>query len=244
MHLTIRQSASYLSVPEGTVRRWITTRGLPVHRVNERLHCNALELWEWAVEQGIPVSEHLLEQARHAPDEVPPISALLTEGGIHRGLDGATKAEVFRTLVAALPLPAEVDREFLVSVLEAREALGSTGVGDGVAIPHVRNPILLHVTHPFVALALLSQPVDFDALDGQPVNALFLVVSSNVPTHLRILAQLGALLRDADLRRLLHANAPSDRIRDRITALEAARPRTPRGGGRTTSGAPVMGGSL
>ncbi len=244
MHLTIRQAASYLSVPEGTVRRWITTRGLPVHRVNERLHCNALELWEWAVEQGLPVSERLLEQARRAPEEVPPMSALLTAGGIHRDLDGATKPEVLRALVAALPLPAEVDREFLVSVLEAREALGSTGIGDGIAIPHVRNPILLHVTHPFVALALLSRPVEFDAVDGQPVNALFLVVSPTVPTHLRILAQLGALLRDAELRRLLRANAPSDRIRDRIAALEAAGPRLPGGGGRTTSGAPVVGGSL
>lgn len=244
MHLTIRQAASYLSVPEGTVRRWISTRGLPVHRVNERLHCNALELWEWAVEQGIPVSERLLEQARRAPEDVPRVSALLAAGGIHRDIDGATKAEVLRAIVVALPLPAEVDREFLISVLEAREALGSTGIGDGIAIPHVRNPILLHVAHAFVALALLRQPVEFDAVDGQPVNALFLVVSPTVPTHLRILAQLGALLRDAELRHLLRANAPSDRIRDRIAALEAAGPPIPGGGGRATSGVPVVGGSL
>jgi len=222
MQLTLRQAASYLNVPEGTVRKWISARGLPVHRVNERLHCNALELWEWAVEQGIPVSEKLLEQARRAPEEVPPISALLATGGIHRDLDGATtKPDVLRALVLALPLPAEVDREFLISVLEAREALGSTGIGDGIAIPHVRNPILLHVTKPFVALALLRHPVDFDAVDGKPVNALFLVVSPTVPAHLRILAQLGALLRDPELRRLLHTNAPTAALTQRIAALEA-----------------------
>jgi PTS system nitrogen regulatory IIA component len=239
MHLTIRQVASYLDVPEGTVRRWISTRGLPVHRVNERLYCNALELWEWAVERGIPVSARLLEQARRAPEDVPPVSALLATGGIHRDIDGATKADVLRALVLALPLPAEVDREFLISVLEAREALGSTGIGDGIAIPHVRNPILLHVTHPFVALALLRRPVEFDALDGQPVNALFLVVSPTVPTHLRILAQLGTLLRDGELRRLLRANAPSDRIRNRIAALEAAAPRAT--GGPPASAVPTRG---
>ena len=221
MQLTLRQAASYLNVPEGTVRRWITTRGLPVHEVNERLHCNALELWEWAVEQGVPVSEKLLEQARRAPEQVPPVSALLATGGIHRDLDGATKPDVLRALVLALPLPADVDREFLISVLEAREALGSTGIGDGIAIPHVRNPILLHVTKPFVALALLRRPVDFDALDDQPVNALFLVVSPTVPAHLRILAQLGALLRDPELRRLLHANAPTAALTQRIAALES-----------------------
>jgi nitrogen PTS system EIIA component len=233
MQLTLRQAASYLDVPEAAVRRWIDARGLPVHQVNERLYCNALELWEWAVEQGIPVSPKLLEQARRTPEEVPPISSLLVTGGIHRDLDGATKRDVLHALVGALPLPPDVDREFLVSVLEAREALGSTGIGDGIAIPHVRNPILLHVTQPFVALALLKRPVDFDALDGQPVNALFLVVSPTVPTHLRILARLGALLRDQELRRLLRANAPTETLRERIAALE----RTESGGNHGSSSA-------
>lgn len=220
MQLTLRQAASYLEVSEGTVRRWISTRGLPVHEVNERLHCNALELWEWAVEQGVPVSEKLLEQARRTPEEVPPLSALLETGGVHRDLEGGTKSEVLRAVVLALPLPAEVDREFLISVLEAREALGSTGIGDGIAIPHVRNPILLHVTKPFVALALLRRPVEFDAIDRKPVNALFMVVSPTVPAHLRILAQLGSVLRDPELRRLLHTNASSTAIVERIAALE------------------------
>ena len=64
-------------------------------------------------------------------------------------------------------MPDEVDRDFLLTVLEAREAMGSTGIGDGIAIPHVRNPILLHVKRPFVSLFLLKQPVDFDAIDGK-----------------------------------------------------------------------------
>lgn len=235
MQLTIRQAASYLEVPEAAVRRWIDARGLPVHHVNERLYCNALELWEWAVEQGIPVSPKLLEQARRSPEEVPPVSSLLMTGGIHRDLDGASKRDVLHALVGALPLPVDVDREFLVSVLEAREALGSTGVGDGIAIPHVRNPILLHVTQPFVALALLKRPVDFEALDGVPVNAVFLVVSPTIPTHLRILARLGALLRDQDLRGLLRGNAPTQALRDRIATLELAASRGNRGPGAAPS---------
>ena len=46
MQLTLRQAASYLNVTERTVRRWITARGLPAHPINERLYCNAIELWE------------------------------------------------------------------------------------------------------------------------------------------------------------------------------------------------------
>ncbi len=222
MQLTLRQVASYLGVPEPTVRRWIGSRGLPAHRVSERLYCNAIELWEWAVEQGITVSRSLLEQAQRAPDAMPPLATLIAEGGVHRDVAGAAKADVLRNVVAVLPLPDDVDREFLLAVLEAREAMGSTGIGDGIAIPHVRNPILLHVARSFVALCLLRDPVEFDALDGQPVRTLFLVVSPSVPAHLRILAQLGFVLRDPDVRALLRDAAPTEAILGRIAALEAA----------------------
>jgi nitrogen PTS system EIIA component len=227
MHITLRQAAAYLEVPEATVRRWITSRGLPAHTINERLHCNAIELWQWAVEHGIPVSQDLLEQARREPDEVPPLAALLALGGVHHDVPGGSKAEVLREMVARLPLPPELDRDFLLSVLEAREAMGSTGIGDGIAIPHARNPILLHVTRPFVTLCLLRHPVAFDAIDSQPVHALFTLVAVNVPSHLRILAQLAAALRDGEIRRLLRAAAPRAAILERVAALDAvaARPR-------------------
>ena len=220
MQLTVREAASYLRVDEATIRRWIQHRGLPVHRVNERLHLNAIELWEWATENGMPVSRTLLEQAQRQPEQVPPLSDLLSVGGIHHDVGGRDKATVLREIVRRLPLPPEIDREFLVTTLEAREAMGSTGIGDGIAIPHVRNPILLHVTAPFVTLCLLRDPVDFDAVDGKPVHALFTVVSSNVPGHLRILGQLGFVLHNEELRRLLIHRAPSAEILARVRALE------------------------
>jgi nitrogen PTS system EIIA component len=221
MNLTVRQAAAYLQVDESTVRQWITRRGLPAHRVNEGLRLNALELWEWATEQGVPVSRNLLAQARKSPDPVPPLSVLLEAGGIHHDVGGGDKAGVLRELVTRLPLPAEVDRGFLASVLEAREAMGSTGIGDGIAIPHVRNPILLHVDQPFVTLCLLRRAVDFGAIDGRPVHALFSVVSPNVPTHLRILAQIAFILRDPDLRRLLRDRADASTLIERVRTVEA-----------------------
>jgi PTS system nitrogen regulatory IIA component len=220
MQLTVREAAAYLSVGEATVRRWIARRGLPVHRVNERLHLNAIELWEWATENGIPVSRGLLQQAQRHPEEVPPLSELLAVGGIHHDVGGRDKPSVLREIVQRLPLPAEIDREFLATTLEAREAMGSTGIGDGIAIPHVRNPILLHIAAPFVTLCLLRHAVDFDAIDGKPVHALFTVISANVPGHLRILGQLGFALHDEELRRLLTRRAPAAEILARVRAVE------------------------
>jgi len=220
MQITLRQTATYLGVNESTLRRWIKERGLPVHRVNERLHLNAIEVWEWAVEHGVPASRSLLEEAQRSPEKVPPLSTLLEFGGVHRDVEGEDKSGVLAAIVQRLPLTPEVDRDFLLSVLDAREAMGSTGVGDGIAIPHVRNPILLHVDQPFVSLCLLRTPVEFDAIDGKPVHALFLVVSPSVPAHLRILAQLGFILRDPGMRELLARRATTAEILDCIRDLE------------------------
>ena len=223
MQLTLRQAADYLGVNEQTTRRWIRERGLPVHEVNERLYLKAVELWEWAIEQGVPVSRKLLEHARRAPDQMPRLSDMLRSGGILYDVEGRSKAEILSEIVSRLPLPPEQDRVTLLRVLEAREAMGSTGVGNGIAIPHVRNPIVLHVDQPFVTLSLLRHPVEFDAVDGQPVHALFMVVSPTVPVHLKILAQFGLVLRDTTLRDMLRTRAPADDIIGRVEMLEATR---------------------
>jgi PTS system nitrogen regulatory IIA component len=114
-------------------------------------------------------------------------------------------------------------REFLLSVLEAREAMGSTGIGDGIAIPHVRNPIVLQIDRPFVTLGLLQHPIDFGSIDGKPVHALFMVVSPTVPAHLAILARLGFALRDDELRKMLRDRVPADDIIGRIEFVEHSR---------------------
>lgn len=223
MQLSVRDAAARFAVDEATIRRWISQRGLPVHTANEQLYMNAVELWEWAVANGVPVSRQLLDQARSAPDEVPPLSELLRAGGVFHDIPGATKGDVLREFVERLPLPPDQDRAFLLSVLEAREAMGSTGIGDGIAIPHVRNPIVLHVDHAFVTLGLLRHAIDFGSIDGKPVHALFMVVSPTVPTHLAILARLGFALRDDDVRDLLKRRASADEIIERVAFVEQTR---------------------
>jgi nitrogen PTS system EIIA component len=223
MQLTLREATTYLGVSEDQVRRWIKTRGLPAHKVNERYMLNAIELWEWATENGVAVSRDLLEKERGAPESVPPLAEMLAAGGIHHDVGGEDRAAVLREVVARLPLPEGTDREFVIAVLEAREAMGSTGIGGGIAIPHVRNPLLLGAGEPRVMLCLLRHPIDFDAVDGRPVDALFTVVSATVPAHLRILARLGYALHDEALRGALRAHAPAERILECVRALDAGK---------------------
>jgi PTS system nitrogen regulatory IIA component len=115
-----------------------------------------------------------------------------------------------------------VDRELLFDVLLAREALQSTGVGDGIAIPHVRNPVVLHVPKAMVSLCLLATPIEFGAMDGKPVHALFSLISPTVRTHLHLLSRLAFTLRDAGFKAAVTRRASTDEILKEAHRVEVA----------------------
>jgi PTS system nitrogen regulatory IIA component len=100
-----------------------------------------------------------------------------------------------------------VDREELHSVLVAGEALCSTGIGNGVAIPHPRGPIDLGIAELQVSLGFLRKPIEFVALDKKPVSILFVIVSTTVHVYLLLLSHLMYGLQDQEFRRLLDAHA-------------------------------------
>lgn len=195
MELTAKDVARALSITEDAVYELVDGRGLPAQQVDGGLRVHRAELLEWANAQGLAVATELF-----AAPALPTLAAALEAGGVVHDLPGDDTASVLHHLVAAMPLPAAADRELLYSVLLAREALGSTGIGDGIAIPHPRNPIVLHVDHPLVTLCFLRRPVDFGALDGKPVYALFSLVSTTPKMHLHLLSRLAYALRDEDCR--------------------------------------------
>ena len=94
-------------------------------------------------------------------------------------------------------------REIFDSILQ-RERLGSTGVGDGIAIPHGK---LIKCPRIFGVFARLERPIDFEAMDGQPVDLMFLLIApeSAGADHLKALAMIARVLRNANLASQLRA---------------------------------------
>jgi PTS system nitrogen regulatory IIA component len=119
-----------------------------------------------------------------------------------------------------MPIDA-AERDEIADFLLAREALGSTGVGEGIAIPHVRNPVVLHVAHPSITLCFLETAVDFDALDGQPVHTMFMLVSRTIRSHLYLLSRISAALHDRDLKRAVLERAPAEKILEEARRVDA-----------------------
>lgn len=220
MQLTVRDVAKLLAVSEKTIYRWLNEGIIPAYRVNEQYRFNRAELLEWATARRINVSAELFSE----PDSgLPPpsLSEAMKFGGIFYRVDGADKPSVLRSVVDLLKLSDDVDREFLLQILLARETLGSTGIGDGIAIPHVRNPIVLHTSQPSVALCFLERPIDFGAIDGQPVHTLFALISPSVRTHLHMLSRLSYMLRDPAVKAALAAQASRNEILNEIQRVEA-----------------------
>jgi PTS system nitrogen regulatory IIA component len=222
MQLTIRDVTRLLGVAESTVSRWIRQRGLPAHQVGGQYRVNRAELLEWATANSIKVSPELFDHFEIDAEAVPCLSEALERGGIHYELPDSDKRQALRSLVQVLPLPASIDRELLLRLFLAREASASTAIGDGIAIPHVRNPIVLQVAQPAVTLAFLVQAIDFGALDGKPVHVLFSIISPTNRSHLQLMSRLSFALHDGKLRQTLARHAPREEIRQEIRRVEEA----------------------
>ncbi len=169
---------------------------------------NREEVLDWAAAHHHPVRA----TGPRTGSESPRLSEALARGGIFHDLPGATPAEVFRELLARLPLPPEVDRDLLWQMAVAREKAAPTGLDNGVAIPHMQGPLIEPLLEqPMAALAFLRAPVDWKALDGKPVSIVFLLISPTVFAHLALLAQVAnSLSQPACQTRLQEHAAPAD----------------------------------
>ncbi|MCA1807999.1 MAG: PTS sugar transporter subunit IIA [Kiritimatiellia bacterium] len=227
MKLLVKDVAGLLNVTEKTIYRWIKQDRIPVHRINGQHRFNRAEILEWATSRRIPISLELLMESDTEQAPLPSLAEALKAGGVFYRVQGQEKSSVLQSVVQLMRVPEAVDLEFLYRVLLARETLGSTGIGDGIAIPHVRNPIVLHIEKPVITLCFLDNPIPFDAIDGKPVHILFTLVSPTVRAHLHLLARLGFVLKHPPFRNVLHNQALRDEIMQRLIAAESSIPSPP-----------------
>jgi len=100
-------------------------------------------------------------------------------------------------------------RKTLLRALQERELLHSTGIGDGIALPHARNALVGLVDEPIVVFARHASGIPYGAIDNVPARLFFLLIAPTVTQHLGILARLSRILRDPKVRQsLLTAERP------------------------------------
>ncbi len=225
MDLNVREVARLLDLPESEVYRQAREGTLPAYRVHDQYLFNRVEILEWAGRNAHRVAPDLYPAGGAGVE----LAAAVARGGVHHAVPGETREQVLAAVTQLPGIPESVDRSLLLQLMLSREALASTGIGDGIALPHPRDPLVFPSDGPVILLCFLERPVEFDAIDRQEVRTLFTLLSPSIRLHLATLARLAYCIHDAAFRELLAARAPADAILAHVRRLdeEAARSRPP-----------------
>jgi nitrogen PTS system EIIA component len=220
MQLTVRDASGLINIPEKMIYRLIKRNGIPFYRLKKSYFFNRAELLEWAISHSVGVSPDLFKD-RLPQASLPDLAGALERGGVHTISGASTKRDVLRNVVALMPDLTDAGRDAILQALLARESLGSTAIGGGIAIPHVRNPIVLDIKEPLILLCFLEPPIDFGAKDEMPVSTIFTMISPNARIHLHLLARLSFALKNNAVRGAL---IPSNNLQTILYAVRAAEP--------------------
>ena len=128
--------------------------------------------------------------------------------------------EILKKALEGFPTPEGLSKADLLATLIDREAMMTTAVGRGIAIPHPRTPIITRIEDARVAIFLMKKPADFSALDGRPVHTLFLVLAENPRRHLEVLSKISYLCQLPEFLERLETRRPAEEILDFVLAQE------------------------
>ena len=154
------------------------------------------------------------------------LTSILPETQVLVSLDATSKNRAFEEAGLLFENLHGLSRALVTDSLFARERLGSTGLGHGVAIPHGR---IKGLKAPMAAIFQLAQPIGFDAPDEQPVNLLIFLLVPEAATqkHLEILSEIAELLSDAPLRESIRSSTSAPQLHGLVAGWRSAQSATP-----------------
>ncbi|MDR0323257.1 MAG: PTS sugar transporter subunit IIA [Treponema sp.] len=148
------------------------------------------------------------------------LAQLVTRGGIYYQISGGSRQEIIANIIEKLKdkLPPRKNDVLLQAIME-REALISTGIENGIALPHPRTPMLEENEEPFVTIAFPLDPPDWETPDNSKAHTVFLIVSESPKQHLHALTKINFLCMQEKFYNLISSRAPKAEI---IAAIEEA----------------------
>ena len=197
MKLNLNEMARCLDLPVSTIDRWIRQGRIPINRSGNGCIFNPSILEKWAFNHGLSFSTPDKENKIFKKQSVKLENLLpaMKRGGVFYDIKGADVSSVLNSAVDKVPvLP--INKERLYERLLEREALTSTGIGKGVAIPHPRTPLPEAIDNSLITTCFLEKSIDFEAVDDRPVFVMFILLSTSIKNHLYLLSRLAFCVRD------------------------------------------------
>jgi len=151
------------------------------------------------------------------------LNELLSPATINLNLKSSSRDAVIEELVDQIPQfkSQPEERQTLIKALHEREQLHSTGIGDGIALPHARNGLVGLVDKSIIIFGRHASGIPYGAIDRMPARIFFLLIAPTVTQHLGILARISRLLRDPKLRQSLLSAETPERVLSSIRDAEA-----------------------
>jgi PTS system nitrogen regulatory IIA component len=225
MDLKIKDVIELLGVSETTIRRWLADGKIPAYRINQQYRFSRTEIENWVMSRKIgrngssvpfkdtSMGQHAIEQGCQAKGGSKHFGLYraIHKGGVLYDVPGATKEEVIQNTMKMVATDLALDAEGIAALLLDREALQPTSLSNGIAIPHTRD-FLLNAHYDAVTVAFSSQPLQYGALDGKPVDILFFLFACDDKRHLHLLAKIAHLGNNPEILKFLQSRPAKDKL--------------------------------
>jgi len=140
-------------------------------------------------------------------EKVCDIAEMIHNGGVYKDVEGNTPQEIYKKISNMIKLPDGVTAEQVYNSLCEREKVLSTAVGNGIALPHARSPVMKNVDKQMICVVYLKTPLNMDAPDDRLVYVMFILLTQNSQEHILVLKNLAKLFNSLRFRKALEKQA-------------------------------------
>ena len=198
MDLKLKDVAELLNVSEATIRRWVSDGKIPYYRLNQQFRFSRDEIENWVVsckqenKEFFPFDETGDGMHETLGTHQFGLYRAIHKGGVYFDVPGTTKEEVIQNAMKSIAKDLDLDSEIVTELLLDRERLMPTALSNGIGVPHTRD-FLLQESFDVVVVVFPENPIEYGALDGQPVDILFFLFACDDKRHLHLLAKIAHL---------------------------------------------------
>lgn len=199
MDLKIKDLAELLHISETTVRRWLVNGKIPSYRLNRQYRFSRSEIEDWLLQQKFDVAFADQEQQKTPESGVKTGNNLqfslyraIYRGEVLNDNINSSKEEIIHATMERMASRFELDAAVLTELFLDRERMMPTTLGHGLGVPHTRD-FLLNTHYDVIEIVYPDKPIDYGALDGEPVHTLFFLFACEDRHHLHLLAKLAHL---------------------------------------------------
>ena len=217
IYLTIEQVAQLLNLPEVTIQRWEHQGKIPSKLISDNVMFKKSEIINWAQIHDLAIHEQNI--AADSP-KIFSLSQAIKKGSIYNNIEGNDVYTVFQNVLKELPFISNSIYQQVLEALIDREELNSTGIGNGIAIPHTRNRMDIGIDQSHVSVFFLDTPVKFSAIDDEAVFVLFMIFTASVKEHLKILSKISYMLQKTEVKKILQQRNKEGNLIASIEQLE------------------------